>query len=178
MNMRKTAFSLLIALFTLSACTRDKGEISFRMKYEANYVVESSVGINVPFTLQTPPMQSNSEQAFRNNNTNASLVSSITMDYAQFAITAPANSDFSFLESVKLVIKADGLEDKTLAELDPVPANAGNTIVLNTNKANFKDYLLKDEFSLSLETVTDEFRSEDQEFRFNGEFLVKADVLN
>ncbi len=174
--MRPTILVLLLAIL-LTGCDRGDSNVSFRMTYESEYEIPSSTGINFPLTIQSPPVNSNSTTAFRNNNTSANLVNSVSMDYAEIELLAPQDGDFSFLESIRILINADGLDEIELASLDPVPAGPAQTIVLNTSKANFKDYLTKPEFELSLETVSDEFLTQDHRLKFNCEFLVSANVL-
>lgn len=175
--MKYRLFAILIILGLSISCDRGDKSISFRMKYENEYEIPSSVGINFPFVVQTPPVTSNSSTAFSNNNTSASLIDEMSMDYAELSIIAPTGGDFSFLESIRILINADGLDEIELASLDPVPNGNDTLLVLNTSKANFKDYLSKDQFELNLETVSDEFLTEDYRLIFKCEFLVKAGVL-
>lgn len=175
--MRKVLFLGLVFLGIFNSCDRGDSSVSFRLKYESSYEIPSSTGINFPLTLQTPPVSSNSSTAFSNNNTSANLVNSISMDYAEIVLLAPEDGDFSFLESIRILINAEGLNEIELASLNPVPPGPSQTIVLETSKANFKDYLTKEEFELKLETVSDEFLTEDHQLQFNCEFLVSANVL-
>lgn len=175
--MRKlTFFWVAAALF--SACNRGDSELSFRLEYEQSFSIDSSIGVNFPLDLQGPPMPSRSQMAFQSNNTSADLITSVTMDYAEIVLDSPTDEDFSFLESIIISIEVEGKDPVVLAYADPVPAEIGNRLVLNTSNEQFKEYITVSEFVISTRTVTDEFITEDHDFTFNCEFLVKANVLN
>jgi len=175
--MRKLIF-ILAAATLFSACNRGDSEVSFRLKYEQTFSIDSSIGVNFPVDLQGPPMPSRSEQAFQNNNTSADLITSVTMDYAEIILDSPADEDFSFLESIEISIEVDGRDPVVLAFADPVPTETGNRLVLTTSNKQFEEYITAQEFVIATRSVTDEFITEDHDFTFNCEFLVKANVLN
>lgn len=175
--MRPKIISLIAVLILSFSCDRGDDSVSFRMKYENEYTIPGTVGVNFPFVVQTPPIASNSSTAFSSNNTTASLLEEISMDYAEISIIAPEGGNFSFLKSIRISIDAEGLNEIELASLDPVPNGMDTLIVLNASKANFKEYLSKDQFDLNLQTVSDEFLTEDYRLIFKCDFLVKARVL-
>ena len=92
-------------------------------------------------------------------------------------VIAPDTADFSFLNSIEVFISADGLEEIQIASLSDVPENSGNRINLNTSDIDLKEYIKKDEFSLRLNTVTDELMSTDHELEVNSTFFVDAKIL-
>lgn len=173
----KNTLLFLMALLALGACSKKDLGISFRMNYEEEVVIPSSVGINLPFTIQSPPITTNSESKFSNNNTSANRVSSIRLEEMQLILDEPSEADFSFLESIYILISAQGLPDDTIAWQDPVTSNA-SVLNLTTTELNLKPYLVKDEFSLKTITLTDEFISEDHRITIKSGFRVEAEIFN
>lgn len=175
--MRKL-FLFIILAFTFNSCTRGENEVSFRLKYEQQFSIDSSIGVNFPINLEGPPVTTQSSQAFANNNTAANLITSVTMDYAELVLDNPSEEDFSFLKSVEISIEAEGLDPLVLAFSDPVPDETTNTLVLTTSNRQFQDYIKADEIVISTRSVTDEFLTQDHSFTFKCEFLIKGNVLN
>lgn len=167
-----------LLLLPLLACKKENTEVSFRLQYQQEYSIPSSTGINLPFNLQSPPVASNSSQAFRNNNTSADRVSSISLLSMDFALSRPSGADFSFLESIAVTISAEGLAEDTLAFLNPVRGENLQSISLQASGRNFREYLSKEEFSLNLRAVTDEIITQDHDLEMNCEFRVTARLID
>ena len=131
----------------------------------------------MPFDVFTPEMETNSESTFAVNDTRKDLIEEIKLTDLELVMISPEEADFSFLNSIEVYISADGLEEVLIANLDEVPEDAGNKISLNTSDIDLKEYIKKDEFSLRLNTVTDELMSTDHELEVNSTFFVDAKIL-
>ncbi|MFC3972748.1 hypothetical protein [Maribacter confluentis] len=147
------------------------------MEYSQRATIPSSAGIDLPFDVFTPETETNSESKFAVNDTRKDLIEEIVLTELEMVILSPDDSDFSFLNSIEVFISAEGLEEIQIAYLNEVPENAGNTISLLTSDADLKEYIKKDEFSLRLNTVTDELMSTDHELEVNSTFFVDAKIL-
>lgn len=146
------------------------------MEFNSSITVPASSGINLPFDLFTPEITTHSESTFGSNNTSADLVESIKLKAMNLDITAPGDRDFDFLNSIKIYIDADGLSELMIASLTDIPADVDN-IDLIVNDNDLKDYLTKDKFKLRVETVTDEFLSNEVDIDVRSTFRVDASVL-
>lgn len=167
----------LMALWFLSACSKEDLAISFRMDYEQEVVIPSSVGVNLPFTIQSPPVKTNSSSTFSSRNTSAERVSEVSLEEMTLNLESPSGEDFSFLESIYILISAEGLPKDTIAWSDPVPAGAGASLNLNTTQSNLKPYLVKDEYQLETTTVTDEVIAQEHRITIKSVFRVSAQVF-
>ena len=92
-------------------------------------------------------------------------------------ITAPEGQTFDFLKSIKIFIKAEGLEEKMIAWKTDMTDDGSTTITLETSDENLKDYILKDSFQLRTETVTDQLITKDTHIDINAVFWVDAKIL-
>ena len=160
-----------------SSCDKLDELTKFDIAYNQRVTIPSSTGIDLPFDIITPEIETNSESKFEVNDTRKDLVEEIRLTELEMVIISPTEADFSFLNSVEVYISADGLEEILVASLDEVPDNAGNTILLNTADVDLKEYIKKDAFSLRLNTVTDELMSSNHEIDVNSTFFVDAKIL-
>jgi hypothetical protein len=149
----------------------------FEIEYSQRATIPSSTGVNLPFDVFTPEMETNSESKFAVNDTRKDLIEEINLTELELIIISPDNADFSFLNSIEVFISAENLEEIQIASLNEVPENVGNKITLNTSDIDLKEYIKKDEFSLRLKTVTDELISTDHELEVNSTFFVDAKIL-
>ncbi|WP_405400681.1 hypothetical protein [Maribacter sp. Asnod2-G09] len=168
----------IICLFTIfTACDKLDELTKFDMEYSQRATIPSSAGIDLPFDVFTPEMETNSESTFEVNDTRKDLIEEIKLTELELVIISPESADFSFLNSIEVYISADGLEEIRIASLDEVPEDAGNKITLDTSDTDLKEYIKSDEFSLRLNTVTDELMSSDHELEVNSTFFVDAKIL-
>tara|TARA_R110001592_G_scaffold230062_4_gene486793 strand:- start:9699 stop:10253 length:555 start_codon:yes stop_codon:yes gene_type:complete len=176
-TMFKKCFSILCVFILFVSCDKLDELTKFDMEYSQRATIPSSTGVNLPFDIFTPEMETNSESTFAVNDTRKDLIEEITLTELELIIVSPDTADFSFLNSIEIYISADGLGEILIASLDEVPEEAGNRITLNTSDADLKEYIKKDEFSLRLNTVTDELMSTDHELDVNSTFFVDAKIL-
>lgn len=127
--------------------------------------------------LLTPETETNSEFEFSSNDTRKDLIEEIRLTTLTLTVTSPTNSDFSFLSSIEVFISADGLAEERIAWNNDVPSNAGNPLQLATTAADLKEYIKKDNFTLRLNTVTDEFLTQDHSIAIHAVFFVDAELL-
>ncbi|SIP94379.1 hypothetical protein [Maribacter ulvicola] len=168
----------VICLFALvTACDKLDELTKFNMEYSQRATIPSSAGIDLPFDVFTPEMETNSASTFEVNDTRKDLIEEIKLTKLELVIISPDAADFSFLNAIEVYISADGLEEIKIAYLEEVPENAGSVITLDTSDTDLKEYIKKDEFSLRLNTVTDELMSTDHELEVNSTFFVDAKIL-
>ena len=171
-------YIFIVSVFTLFlSCDKLDELTKFDLEYSQRVTIPSSSGIDLPFDIFTPEMETDSESKFAVNDTRKDLIEEITLTELELIIISPDNADFSFLNSIEVFISAEGLEEIQIASLDEVPEDSGNKILLNTSDTDLKEYIKKDEFSLRLHTVTDELMSTDHELEVNSTFFVDAKIL-
>ena len=156
-----------LIVFTIAAlslqCDALDDLTKFDLDYESSVTIPSNSLVNLPFTIETPAMQTNSED--------------ISLKSMRLTITTPADKTFSFLESIEIFISAEGVDEISLAALNPVSANATGVINLDTTDADLKEYIKKDSFNLRIQSVTDEVIDEDVQIDILSVFAVDAKIL-
>lgn len=170
---------LLVLGFVISliSCKKDKGLFGFDIEYEVNFTIPSSAGVSIPISVATPPVSTSSSSKFSNNNTSANKIKQITLESLELTITSPNGKTFSFLESIKLYISADGLDEILLASKENISDAVGGSIFLETSEDSFAEYIKKDEFDIRTEVVTDETLVQDIDIRADMQFNVRASPL-
>ncbi|MEO9662264.1 MAG: hypothetical protein ABJL43_17740 [Maribacter dokdonensis] len=175
--MIKKYISIICLCAIFSSCDKLDELTKFDMEYSQRATIPSSAGIDLPFDVFTPEMETNSESTFEVNDTRKDLIEEIKLTELELVVISPDTADFSFLNSIEVYISADDLEEIRIAYLEEVPEDAGNVITLDTSDADLKEYIKKDQFSLRLNTVTDELMSTDHELEVNSTFFVDAKIL-
>ena len=173
----KNLIFLFVLAIAFSGCKKIDELTQFDMDYDSSVDIPATTGINLPFNIFTPDITTNSESTFESNDTRKDLVEKIVLKTLELTVSKPSGEDFSFLKSIKITIKADGLADKEIAWDNAVPSNAGNKISLETTSDNLDEYIKKDSFKLDVETVTDEVLTKDYTIDIHSVFFVDAKIL-
>jgi len=178
MNYKKylAIFSALIILISFGCEKADK-LTQFEMEYTETVIIPSSTGINLPFNFLTPDISTNAESTFEVNDTRKDMVEEINLIKLDLTHTSPAGGDLGFLKSIKVYISAEDLPEKMIASKEDIPSNVGKYLEIETSNENLKDYIIKDKFSLRVNTVTDEAFNSDQHIDVHTVFFVDAKVL-
>lgn len=175
--MKKISFLSLILLAVLAGCDKLDKLTQFTLNYEESIVIPASFGIDIPFDIRTPEIESNTASTFSINNTRKDLVEEIILESLTLTLTDPSGGDFSFLNEIRIYISADGLDETEIAWKDNIANDTGAELALETTGVDLKDYILKDNFSLRVNTVTDEVLSTDHHIDLNSKFFVDAKIL-
>ncbi|WP_417590688.1 hypothetical protein [Owenweeksia hongkongensis] len=174
--MKKLLLLTVIVFISTVACKKIDELTQFEMEYNESVVIPSTSGLNLPFNLFTPEVESNSESTFAVNDTRKDLIEEIQLIELELTISSPSNADFSFLKSIDVYISAEGASEKRIAWRDNIPENK-SSIQLETTDADLQEFIKKDEFKLRLNTVTDEAMSSDHTIDVHSVFFVDAEIL-
>lgn len=167
---------LFIATIFFSCKKVDK-LTQFEMEYNETFVIPSTVGIDLPFNVMSPDITTNSQSTFEVNDTKKDLIEQIMLTQLDLTLTGPSNSDFSFLNEVRIYISAEGLDEVELASKTDIPDNIGKELSLDPSGADFQEYIKQDQFDLRLYTVTDQIITSDHTLDMKSVFFVDAKVL-
>ena len=174
--MMRTLSFLVIGLLLLMACDKVDELTKFNIEYDSQVTIPASAGIDLPFDVFTPEMETNSESQFEVNDTRKDLIEEIKLTQLQLTITSPDGEDFSFLNSIEVYISAEGLEEIKIAE-EQVEENVGSVLDVDVLDKDLKEYIKKDNFNLRLNTVTDEVLKADHDIDVKSTFFVDAKIL-
>lgn len=176
----KPIFQLLFAgllVSSFSGCKATKKLTQFNLDYETRVTIPKSTGINLPFNLFTPEVETNTESQFEVNDTRKDLVDEIRLTALSLTVESPQGEDFSFLNGVSIYLNADGLDEIKVAWKDPVPDGTGNKIQLDVSGDDLQEYIKKDKFTLRLNSKTDEVLTQDYQILVKSVFFVQAKLI-
>lgn len=175
--MKLSTFLLMFSSLIFWQCKDLDKFTKFNMDFRESVTIQSNTGINLPFNVLTPDITTNSESTFASNNTRKELVEDIRLKQLTLTITSPTSGNFKFLKSVVLYLNADGLPEVKIASKENIPNTQGNSLDLEVVDINLKEYIIKDKYTLRLNTVTDELISQDHEVEVYSLFRIDAKVL-
>lgn len=171
-------FALLIGLVSFSSCEKlDKEFTQFELKYTSKVTIDNGSILNLPIDILTPETTTNAEAEFEVNDTRKDLVEEITLTSMNLKVTSPDEQRFDFLKSIHVYINADGLSELEISFKDPVPEDVGDSLELDINENNLREYILKDRFSLRVEVVTDKVTGSDVEIDVESTYYVDAKLI-
>lgn len=170
-------YILVLCLFLLTLGCKKAAEFTqFDMDFNETIIIPSSTGVSIPFNLFTPNVETNSESTFEINDTRKDLIEEIKLTKLDLEISSPSNADFSFLNSISIFISADNLDEVEIAWLTNI-SSSSNTLSLSLTGIDLKEYIKKDEFSLRVNTETDEILTSDHHIDIKSTFFVDAEIL-
>jgi len=175
--MKKTGIALVIGFFLFSqSCDEVDELLTFTIKNQKEFEIENQFGVDTPFVVPTPDVNSQSSQTFESNNTAASLVNEITLEKLELSIVSPDDFTFSFLKSIEIYISADNEDRVMIASKENIPEDA-TVVDMDTQAQNLRPYLIQETYDLDFEFVTREAFSQDITMSADMEYKVKADPL-
>ncbi len=173
----KKILILSAILLSFVACDKLSEYTKFDLKYNTSVTIPSTFGMNIPFTVYTPSVTTNTESQFSLNNTRTDLIEEVTLKSVILTITDPEGSDFSFLKSIEVYLSADSLDEIKIASREGITNDVGDTLHLVTEPDDLQAYIKKESFTLSVKTVTDEMLSHDYTIDIDAVFGVDARIL-
>lgn len=175
--MKRLSYVMFIFFISFSSCNKVDELTKFNLDYSTATTIPASTGINLPFNVFSPDVETDAESEFEINNTRKDLVEEIMLTKLTLDITSPNDQNFTFLKSVNIYISAEGLDEIEVAYKEDIPENIGQQLDLETTNTDIKEYIKKDNFNLRVNTVTDEFLNDDVDIDISSQFHVDAKVL-
>jgi len=175
--MQKLITITMVLALSLAACEQVDKLTQFEMDYTTSFTIPGTIGMDVPFDLRTPEIQTNTEEQFSGQDTREGLVEEIVLREMDLSIQSPSDGDFSFLNGLTIFLSAEGMEEVKVAWKDSIPEDPGSTLELETASADLKEYLFKDQFQLRIQSRTDEIIDQDHEVQVESIFFVDAEIL-
>ena len=83
-------FIAVVTLASFQGCNALKKLTQFRVNQSTDFSVPSSLLVNVPISLPSPDITTNSSQTFANNNTSADMIESVKLEEMKLTITSPS----------------------------------------------------------------------------------------
>ena len=179
MNFYSSIFRLSLLLLTLvvGGCKQLDKLTQFDMGYSTQVVIPATAGVNLPFNVFTPDVQTNSSSSFAVNDTRKDLIESIILTDMKLRVDAPSGEDFSFLKAISIYISGEGWAEVKLAWNDQVLAKVGRELSLQTTGSDLQAYINAEAFQLRVEATTDELLAQDHTIAVDATFFVDAKIL-
>lgn len=175
--MKKQILILSCIILSFIGCEKIDEVTQFDMEFNETVVIPSTIGVNLPFNILTPNIETNSESTFAVNDTRKDLIEEITLKTLNLTLTSPSNADFSFLTSIIVYISAEDLPEIKVAWKDRIPDDIGNVLDLELSDVDLKEYIQKDEFDIRLNTTTNKLLLSDHSINLHSVFFVDAKIL-
>jgi hypothetical protein len=172
--MKSNLAILFLASLLFLACGK-KG-ISFNMNHQANFRVETTAPLNLPFEIGTPDVTTNSSQEFKNNNTAPNLIKEVKLESLNLTITAPSGKTFSFLKSVEIFISTNSNNEIKLASAENI-SSTSSVLTLTASDANLIEYIKAEKYKLRSRIVTKETVTQTIDLRSDARFKITAKIL-
>lgn len=169
-------FTIILFIITLVSCKTLDRFTMFDLKYDASFIVPKNTIMNLPIDLTSPEVTTNTEEEFAIHDTRKDLIEEIKLKQLVLSIETP-DYTFSFLESVEVYLRAEGLPEIKIAEKFNIPDDVGNQLEMDVTDKYLVEYLKKDKISMRVKTVTDEVLTEDIEVKIHSVFHVDAKIL-
>ncbi|MEL7339729.1 MAG: hypothetical protein AAGM67_04520 [Bacteroidota bacterium] len=163
--------------FTTFSCEKVEEFTQFDLNYTASVTIPATAGINLPFDLFTPDIETDSESKFAVEDTRKELLQEVKLTKMDLTITSPDDQRFDFLKEITVYIDAEGLGELIIAEKKEIPDNIGAELSLDVSENDIQEYIKKDGFKLRVNTVTDEALSEAINIDIATTFFVDAKVF-
>jgi len=165
-----------VMFIILSGCKTVDSLTHFTIPVKTTTTIKASLPINIPFDIPTPPIPLNTKQTFDSNNTAKELIEQAYLNTLTLTVLKPEGEDFSILKNIEIYIAANGLDYLKVASLYLVPTGK-TTIELDCTEVDLKPFIMKDEFTLKIKTLTDEINTKDYDIQIEGSFWVDAKIL-
>lgn len=173
--MKKLLILLPILFLFSSGCKKLNELLTFEISNSETIQIPASGILNVP-VISPVPVTMNSQESFKNNNTNANLVKDVRLSRLTLTITDPAAENFDFLQNIKISIGTDQNDKVPLASLDSIPVGV-STIVLKPEGSKLDKYIKAESYTLYTEVSIKSNVARQLTIRADSKFKVTADPL-
>ena len=174
---RITGIFFLLVCLSLFSCNAIKKLGQFYINYNTQAVFPANIPVNLPLTIYSPDIPTNSSQVFQNNNTRSDLIQSVSLNQLTLNITSPQGQNFSFLKNITLYISSDSLPEVEIASKQNIPSDVGDTLALDVNNVDLKNYIKASQIKMRISGTTDKLVTSDIYVNVNARFFVQANIL-
>jgi len=160
------------------SCKKLDKHTMFNIESDTETVIESLVGINLPFNLPTPTVTTNIQKEMEENNTHKDLIEYANLTELNLFIKTPETANFDFLNDMEIFIDADGLTKQKIAEIHDITENGSQTIALDiVQDLDIQNYIKADKYYLNITVKTDKVILQDVTLGVHSNVFVDAKIL-
>lgn len=168
----------ILCVFSIS-CSEDILDrfTMFNITNTTNFSIPPTAGISLLPSIDTPEIQSDSNNQFENNNSRKDLIESAKLTSLTLEIEAPESQDFDFLNAIEIFISSENLEERLIASLTDIPENQSNTLNLEVVDVELASYLRADTYNLRVSARTDKTIASETSIKVTSNFFIDAKIL-
>lgn len=174
--MRKL-FVPIALLATTTSCDKLNELTVFDISTTTEIVIPATTGINLPFSMTTPNIETNSSSTFENNDTRADLIQDIRLTDCELVITSPSSANFDFLNSIEIYISTQELPEVLVAEKQNIPEDGRTSLTLDVTNEDLSEYIKSERYDMRTKIVTDQVPGSEVRIDASTVFRVDAKVL-
>lgn len=174
----KKKYILFAVLFTsFISCKQIDKLTQFEIKYSTNFKIPSTIGINLPFNVPTPDIETNISEKLENNQSNKELIEQIYLKQMLLTIESPNNQTFRFLKDIDVFLLAEDLPKIKIAFKHNINNDIGQELDLDVIEQDLQEYIKKDFYTIDVTTTTDETIFSEVNIKADLKFWVDAKIL-
>lgn len=174
--MRKLIIPIALLGATVS-CDKLNELTIFDISTTTEIVIPATAGVNLPFSMTTPNIETNSSSTFENNDTRADLIQDIRLTTCNLEVTSPSNGNFDFLNSIEIYISTQELPEILVAEKQNIPEDGRTTLSLDVSNEDLSEYIKSEQYDMRTKIVTDQVPGSEVRIDASTIFRVDAKVL-
>ncbi len=175
-NMKNYTIIILV-LLSFFSCKKIDKLTQFNLDMETEVTIPAGIPVNIPYDIPSPPITTNSESSFEDNNTSKDLIESAVLKEMKLSVANPTNGNFDFLKNIEIYLSADGLSEVKIAWKLNHQDDGKTVLSLDTSNDDLQEYIKKDKINIRVKTTTDKVLSQDYDIKIEYTFFIDADIL-
>ena len=177
--MKKNGIIILVGMLTVgvlfSSCKKPKIEVDFNMEVADIYFSIDPTTQTGDLDLATTTFDTELQKKLDENKASIDDVQSISINGVELIMINPGNQNFDILEKAYTYLSVPGLSETRIAYKESVPDGV-TAITLDTDAANLKDYLRKNEITFRVAGFTSAPNTVRDSLQARLTFKIKAEV--
>lgn len=160
-----------------TSCSWIDGWTHFEIDYESTVTLPQDLDVNKSEDVYPAQIAADLDKEVEDEGYDPDKIESVVLDKLKLTLKVPTGTNFGFLTSAELFIKAGDLEEKRVAWIDNVSADVGNSIKAKTTSKNLKKYLEEQVITLRLNVIVNEGIPSDYFIGLDMTFVVDVKIL-
>lgn len=156
--MTKTYLHRLFALAIVTVCLQSCDEgitLTLPVETPAVEITIPPIDTTGDFTVGPIPIPTNFDSIASANNIERSSITSVKVKSVTYTMVSPVDANFNLLESLSNHASTENLNEVRYAYIENIPDDGLNKLNLTTDDTELKDYVLNNEFLLTLKGRND-----------------------
>lgn len=164
-------------VFLFASCTEFSKLNQVDLSFSSTVTLPKiAAGVTNPEFVKTSDINTQIDTFMSVRSIELGSIQKISLKTLELSINAPTTANFDFLKTVEIYL-VDGATEVKIASLTTIPATGLNTITVNVEPVDLKEYILKEKFALKFIFEADEATTDDYELTIKPVFLFELKVV-